>query len=225
MSSSNKMRLAGAALLGLLAMASLTACGDTGPATQTNADLLKAAVANMKAAKSYHIEADLTSSGQEVTVSGDIDLAANNLKLSASAQGQSVDVTKLGNDYYSSLDGGKTWAKADASAVPDYSSVYGMWDTINPNDIDKTKDALKDGVPATEKIDGVDTKHMTGANKDLAFVSSADASGDTLDFWVTTDAKPTVRQMKIVGNPTSGTFKWSNIDAPVNIMTPSTIMP
>ena len=120
-----------------------------------------------------------------------------------------MDIIKVGNDYFSSTDGGKTYTKSDASAVPDFSSFYGMWDTINPDDVDKAKDGLKDGTPATEQVDGTDTKHITGANKDLGSFVGGSTDG-SLDFWVTTDAKPTIRQLKVTSSETNGTFKWSN---------------
>src|SRR5690349_18495393 len=103
--------------MGLTVATSLTACGgDSGPAAKTNADYLKDAVANMKSAKTYHMDADIAQSGQQVKLGGDIDLGANNVKLSMSMAGQSIDVVKLGNDYYSSSDGGATYAKTDASS-------------------------------------------------------------------------------------------------------------
>lgn len=220
-----KLRFGFIAVLGLVAAAFLAACGGpAAPAALSNADLLKQAVANMDAAKTYHMTADITSSGQTVKLDGDIDRGADNVKLSMSMAGQSVDVIKVGSDYFSSSDGGKTYTKSDASSVPDLSSFYTMWSTIKPGDVDKAKDALKDGTPPTEQIDGADTKHMTGTNKDLsAFVASTAGSEDgTLDFWISTDAKPTVRQMKITSTQTNGTFKWTKIDAPVNITAPPT---
>jgi hypothetical protein len=176
------------------------------------------------------MDADLTTNGQKVTLNGDVDLASNNVKLSMNAAGQAVDVIKVGNDTYASMDGGTTYTKSDAGAVPDLSSFTGMWSTLKPEDIDKAKDALKDGSPATEKIDGVDTKHITGDAKDLsALSSSAGGSTDegTIDFWLSTDAKPTVRQMKFVGKdstggPIEGTFKWTKVDEPVEITAPPT---
>ena len=231
MASFFRPRLVGVAILAVTTISSLAACGGAGDAgTKSNADLLKDAVANMKAAKSYHMDADLTTSGQKVTLNGDVDLATNNLKLSMNAAGQALDVVKVGSDTYTSLDGGTTYTKGEAGAVPDISSFTGMWTTLKPEDIDKAKDALKDGTPATEKIDGADTKHITGDAKELsALSSSAGASTDqgTIDFWVTTDAKPTVRQMKFVGKDSSGgdisgVFKWSKIDEPVNITAPPT---
>jgi hypothetical protein len=207
-------------------MASLTACGgDTGSAAKSNSDLLKEAVANMKAAKTYHINADLTSSGQPVKMDGDIDQGSKSYKLNMSAAGQSIDMIQVGTDSYLSMDGGKTYTKSPAGGAADFSGFTGMWDTINPADIDKAKDALKDGSPATEQIDGTDTKHMTGNAKDLSTLagSTGDTAQDgTIDIWVTTGDKPTVRQMKITSTDTNGTLKWTKIDEPVTITAPPT---
>jgi hypothetical protein len=233
MMGSFKVRLIGMAMVALTAMGALTACGGGGEAaSKSNADLLKDAVANMKAAKTYHMDADLMSQGQTVTLNGDVDLATNNVKLSMNAAGQAVDIVKVGSDTYQSMDGGKTYTKGSADAVPDLSSFTGMWASLKPEDIDKAKDALKDGTPATEKVDGADTKHMTGNAKDLSALSSSAGAGaagteGTIDFWVTTDAKPTVRQMKFAGKDTSGTetngtFKWTKVDEPMNITAPPT---
>jgi hypothetical protein len=214
------LRIAGIMVMGLAAAGALTACGgDSGPATKSNADYLKDAVANMKAAKTYHMDADISQSGQQVKLGGDIDLGANNVKLSMTMAGQSVDVVKVGNDYFSSMDGGTTFTKAEASSVPDLSSFYGMWNTINPSDVDKARDGLKDGTPPTEQIDGTDTKHISGANKDLGSFVSGSEDG-TLEFWVTTGDKPTVRQMKVTSSQVNGTFKWSKIDEPLQITAP-----
>jgi hypothetical protein len=215
-----RIRYAGIILMGLAAAGSLTACGgDSGPSAKTNADYLKDAVATMKAAKTYHMDVDVTQSGQQAKISGDIDLGSNNLKLSMGMAGQTVDIIKVGEDYFSSVDGGATYTKSDASAVPDFSSFYGMWETIKSEDVDKAKDGLKDGTPPTEQIGGTETKHITGANKDLGdFVSGSDEG--TIDFWVTTDAKPTVRQMKVTSSEVNGTFNWSKIDEPITITAP-----
>ena len=228
MKTSFGLRIVALAVMVFDGMALLTACGGADAPAKSNADLLKDAVANMKVAKTYHIEADITSSGQHVTLSGDMDVVGKNLKLSMNAAGQAMDVVKVGADTYSSLDGGKTYTKAGAAAVPDLSSFTSMWDSIKPEDVDKAKDGLKDGTPPTEKIGDADTKHITGNGKDLSQLmatSDPNAQDSTIDFWITTDAKPTIRQMKFSGkdakgSETSGTFKWSNIDGPMNITAP-----
>ncbi|MBF6613254.1 MAG: hypothetical protein IVW55_09010 [Chloroflexi bacterium] len=93
MATSLRLRIAGVLVRAVTMMASLTACGgdSDAPAAKSNADLLKEAIANMKAAKTYHMEADLTSSGQRVTLKGDIDLTANNVKRGGPGYGPRED--------------------------------------------------------------------------------------------------------------------------------------
>jgi len=223
MAGSIRMRLAGVALLAL-ASAFLTACGGAGTGGQSNTDLLKAAIANMQALKSYHIEGNMTSSGQVVTVSGDIDQAAKNLKLSINTGGQTLDVVGIGTDVYTSSDGGATYQRSDASQLSDLTALYDIWSEITPADIDQAGDSLKDGDPPTDTIDGVVTKHITGR---LNFDTSGGgvSGGGNLEVWVTTDALPTVRQQTNSGNVdgSKSTFSWSKINAPVDITVPSNV--
>src|SRR4051812_46836771 len=121
-----KLRFAGIAVIGLSVAGSLTACGgDSGPAAKTNADYLKDAVANMKAAKTYHMDVDVSQSGQEAKINGDIDVGANNYNLSLGSAGRTLDVIKVGDNYFQSADGGTTFTKSDASTAPDFSSFSG----------------------------------------------------------------------------------------------------
>jgi len=219
----------------ILGAMALSACGGDsgggGGTTKSNADLLKEAAANMKAAKSYELNADVDQSGQAVKMNGQIDIANKNSKMDVDASGQKVSVVSVGDKVFLSIDGGTTYSDAGAagaSMTEGFSAFTGMWDSFNSDQIDKAKDAIKDGNPATEKINGVDTKHITVDAKDLTLIGaggSADEQG-TLDLWLSTDATPYVRQLKIDatsgGQPVKGTFTWDKFNETFDIKAPPT---
>jgi hypothetical protein len=225
-------RLAGVVITLTLGAMALSACGgDSGTASKSNADLLKEAAANMKAAKSYTLNADVNQAGQAVTINGQLDIANKNTNLAIDASGQKVSVITVGSDVYLSTDGGTTFTNAGAagsSITSGFAAFTSMWDTFQPDQVDKAKDALKDGTPATEKINGVDCKHITADAKDLSVLggSTGSTTQGTIDFWVSTDAKPYIRQMKIDGTsdgqPIKGTFTWDKFDQQFDIKAPPT---
>src|SRR5947209_2468752 len=141
-------RVAGVAIMLTLGAMALSACGgDTGTAGKSNADLLKEAAANMKAAKSYTLTADVNQAGQAVTINGQFDVANKNSKMDVDSSGQKVSVITVGNDVYLSVDGGTTYTNAGAqgaSITSGFATFTSMWDTFQPDQVDKAKDALKD---------------------------------------------------------------------------------
>lgn len=224
----------GAIMAAIMLMLSLAACdsgGGGGGGTssgKSNADLLKEAAANMKAAKSYHIVVNGKMGGQEVKMDGDIDITNNKSKLNATAAGQSVSMVVIGGDSYISMDGGTTWTKSPGSGASGMESFTKMWDSFKPEEIDANKDAIKDGTPRDEKIGSDDTRHMTANMKDLKSLNasgSSDTEG-TMDMWVTTSSKPTVRKLQMVGKSSgqdiNATIEWSNVDQTVTIEAPPT---
>ncbi|MEO8288559.1 MAG: hypothetical protein ABI670_19235 [Chloroflexota bacterium] len=222
-------RLAGVLLTATLGALVLSACGGEA-AGKSNADLLKEAAANMKAAKSYQMTANVDQAGQAVALTGMIDIGNNNTKMDMDVSGQKVSVIAVGSDVYLSTDGGTTYSKSGAegaSITEGFGSFTKMWDSFQADQVDKAKDALKDGTPATETIDGVATKHITANAKDLSILGGASgtATEGTLDLWISTD-KPLVRQMKIDGTsggqPIKGTLTWSKFDEKFDITAPPT---
>jgi hypothetical protein len=207
----------------------LTACGGGAGsvAGKSNAELLKAAVANMKAAKSYHMSADIQQGEESVQFEGDIDIANKRMKLDMTAGGHSISMIQIDDKAYLSLDGGVYYPEPPSGEASDFDSLVKMWEDISPEDIDKAKDALKDGTPATEQIDGVQTKHITGNAKDLQALSGefVEVTDGTIDFWVTTDANPTIRQMSFQGKSDDkdmkALFKWSKINEDMQIEPPA----
>jgi hypothetical protein len=218
-----------AALVCLPMLAACDVGGGGGTATKSNADLIKEAAANMKAATSYHMDADVAQGETTVKMGGDIDIANDKAKLNMTVGTTAVEVVRIGDDLYTSLDGGQTWTKGGAGDDIGIDQLTGIWDQFKPEEVDKSKDALKDGSPATEQIDGVDTKHITANAQDLQSLSASGTTSTvegTMDMWVTTDAKPTMRQLKIDGTsdgqPIQGTFKWNKINEQFDIQAPPT---
>ena len=225
-----KMRFAGTLMAAVMLMLTLAACDGGGGGSsggKSNADLLKEATANMKAAKSYHLVVNGTMGGQEVKIDGDIDVGGNKTKLNISAAGQNVSMISIGNDTYLSTDGGQNFVKSPSGGGTGMESFTKMWDSFKPEDIDKSKDAIKDGSPKEEKVGSDDTRHMTASSKDLASLSASGGGEGTVDFWVTTGNKPTVRKMKAVGKSQGqdldATIEWSNVDQSVTIEPPPNV--
>lgn len=193
---------------------------------QSNADLLKAAAANMKAAKSYHMELEANQGGQDVKMSGDIDVTNNKSKLAMTAMGQSVNVISIGSDTFLSMDGGTTYTKSPTGGDMGLDSFTKMWDSFKAEDIDKSKDAIKDGTPKEETVGSDATRHMTASSKDLGSLSATGgATEGTIDMWVTTGSKPTVRKMQIASSgdaAVSATIEWTKVDEAVTIDAPAT---
>lgn len=217
-------------MVAMLAVGSLAACGGEA-AGKSNADLLKEAATNMKAAKSYHLDADITQDTTAVKMNGDIDVATKNMMLGMDADGQKVDMIMADGKLYMSMDEGANYTEGDASMASGFDSFTNMWDSFKPEEVDKAKDALKDGTPATETIDGVATKHITANAKDLAILGSSGGTSTTdgtIELWISTDAKPYIRQMRIdgtsEGKPIKGLLKWSKFDEKFDIKAPPTGM-
>ncbi len=222
-------------MVAVMLMLSLAACdsgsgGGGSTSGKSNADLLKEAAANMKAAKSYHLNISGKSGDQDMKMGGDLDLGNNKSKLDVSAGGQNVTAISIGSDSYLSTDGGKTFTKSPQGIGSSLDSFTKLWDNFKPAEIDKAKDAIKDGSPKDEKVGSDDTRHMTGSTKDLSSLSTSggsDTMDGTVDMWVTTGNKPTVRKMSVVGKDKDGkdinaTIEWTQIDQALTIEAPPT---
>lgn len=233
-----------AVLLMIIVMSvALAACGgDSGASSSgsvgnpnananlSNADLLKKAATDMKALKSYNVDASANAAGMQVSFNANLDLTNKKTSVKMNAMGIDAQAVIIGSTAYVSTDGGKTFKKNDAaSTTASFDTFTKLWDNFSPTEVDKVKDALKDASPATDTIDGVSTKHMTGSAKDLAALASSTGEqmdNGTIDLWVTTDENPTVRQMKVVGKSSgqdvNATLKWSKINENFDIQAPTT---
>jgi hypothetical protein len=125
------------------------------------------------------------------------------------------------DNWFESTDGGKSWSISDsegpgflaASLLNEWS-----WDKESISQIDKALDnglVLKDGSPRTETLDGVSTRHMV---PDMESIKDTDEPPfpKEIQFWVSTDSLPTVRQIRSEGTlppasmtPTPGSKKGS----------------
>src|SRR6266852_4632586 len=110
MSTHIKTQLVRAVIAIALGLPALSACGDT--SSISNADLLKQAAADMKAASSYTLGADFSQAGQETKLAGQIDVAGNSSHLEIDSGGQKTSLVTIGDDVYVSTDGGATFASA-----------------------------------------------------------------------------------------------------------------
>src|SRR3954452_12742537 len=108
-------RFVGVVITLILGAMALSACGgDTGGSSggKSNADLLKEAAANMKAAKSYTLNADVNQAGQAVKMNGQIDVGNKNMKLDMDNAGQKISMISIGDKVFLSMDGGTTYSDA-----------------------------------------------------------------------------------------------------------------
>jgi hypothetical protein len=226
----------------LLLILLLAACDSSAPPAPSlsSPELLKQALANMKAMQSYHIDERGSVAGVQVTLSGDFDVAnqrysTSETYTSAGSSQQVYDVIIIGNDRYTRDRTGASNAlfSKDTSGTSDLAiaSLSGMWAKPKPADIDKAGAALRAGNPYTEQIDGVDTRHLvlpSNAIPGLSFIANADPSASSIDLWLSTDATPTVRQMRLRGNlqAAAGSFdltlKWGKFNTTFNIQAPQT---
>lgn len=215
-------------IIAVAALIALSACGDAGGSGnsgnaggKSNVDLLKEAIANMNALKSYHLDIDVNQGGAPVKMNGDFDIANDRASLGMNFGVKTNYMIRIGNDSYTSLDDGKTYQNSQLKMS------FKLWEGVKPEDIDKVKDALKDGAPPTEKLDGVETRHIIANGKDFPSLNTGIASSaieGTVELWVSTDARPSMRQMKIDGksngDPVTGTLKWSKFDEKFSIEAP-----
>lgn len=232
-----KGRLLSTLVAAFLCVPLLAACGGDGgsggTAAKSNADLLKEGVNNMKNVKTFHLKVDANQAGQDIKLEGDIDVANNKMKLDMTAQGQNVDVIAIGSETYMSTDDGASYTKAPEGTNMGLGSFTDMFKNLKPEDIDKNKDAFKDGTPKEEQMGGVTTRHMTASCKETpALCAGASKDSNTMqdaviDLWVSTDAKPLIYKMQVKGAGTGdqaadGSFEWSKFDEPVTVEAPPT---
>ncbi len=221
-----------------------TAAPQTNPTANPNAELLRQAVANMAAMKSYHIENVGNVGGTATSLIGDFDVAGGRYKFTEQYSGagpsQQYQIIILGNDRYE-----QNLIAANASYIhdssgksdPAASSLTQMWVSIKPADLDKAALNFMVGDPASESIDGADTRHFTAPGDSLPslnFIPNPITS--TVELWISTDTNPTVRQMRLsgqikadaaTGNAAANSgfkvvVKWSNFNANFNIQPPVT---
>jgi hypothetical protein len=179
----------------------------------------------MQALQSYHFSALVGAPAQHVEMSGDVDVTNDRAMLVITSTDKVSNVIVIGRDAYFSEDGGN-YTKA-ASDNLDLEGMLGIWERFEPEDIDKTRGAIRDGTPSTETLDGVSTKHIVGNAVELnALTNPGTEAGQegTVEFWISTGETPYVHQMRVDGKSGSteitGTFKWSQFNETFDIKAP-----
>jgi hypothetical protein len=229
-----KVRYIGAIMAAVMLMLTLSACGgDSGggaTSSKSNVDLLKEAVTNQKTLKSYHINMNIKQGDATITLSGDVDAANKKFNVIGNLGGQEAAVIKMSDtEVYGSTDKGTTWAKVPPESASSFDSLLAQFNNGKPENVDKAKDDIKDGTPKDDTIDGTATRHMTvDAQK---FDPSGNGTGTlegTNELWVSTNDKPTLRQLKVVGKDkgqdVAGTITWSKVDEAVTIKAPDNVI-
>ncbi len=203
-----------------------------------DADLLNRAVANMKVARSFHLETTVntpdprTNLNSTDIITRDVDLANQRSDVVRCTNGDCNHTITILTDTYSSKPGSQTFVHGNKGDVS-LDGISFIWDNFTPAKVDRIKDVLKPGNPPSEVIDGVVTHRFTISSTDLASVgASLDITGTegTFDIWVSSDANPTVRQMKFVGRAGFWPFqgrdlnalaRWSKFNQPFDIKVPT----
>ncbi len=207
----------------------LQGCLGSGPAPNNppneNGVLLRNAVERMKALRSYHFWALVGTPAQHTEMSGDVDVANNRAMLVITGTVHTSNVIVIGRDAYFSEAGG-SYIKA-ASNNLDLEGVLGIWERFKLEDIDKARDALRDGSPGVQTLDGVSTKVIVGSAVELnALTGTGGETGQegTVTFWVSTGDTPYVHRMRVDGKTGSaevaGTFEWSRFNETFDIKAP-----
>lgn len=185
----------------------------------SNDDLLKKAVANMKALESYHFEEkgglpdDSMRMSPNMSIVGDIQLGGKASRITISDEGGQLEwLMPAGGPHYESYDGGKAWQRPTVDTPASYLIPYlgTLWKPspdFGPGDMILRDLMLKDGNPTSEIIDGVYTKRMTadaqapGASSPAPFTQYAKGA-KSITIWVSTEITPTIRKMRIEGGNT-----------------------
>jgi len=223
----------------LISMLLLAACNYSGlEMTESSASLLKEAIENTQAAKSYHLTAGITDTKGEVTrLSADVDVANGRLKGETTEGDQITGYVQVDNNVFISDDGGATFAKdeGDSSTEDDPVSLVGELerglDGFKPEEADKAGDALRDSDPPFEMIEGVVTKRIVASAKDISslaniYAPAQTAAPDAVELWITVGLKPTIRRLALGAEGATEaaiTLEWSRLDEAVAIETPKNI--
>ena len=207
----------------------LTAClGGDAPTdnARSNVNMLRSAVESMKALKSYHFSPVVGTPPGQVEMSGDVDVANHRAMLVITSTGQVENVIVVGETAYVRESGSEGYTRADYSDL-NLDSVLGMWERFKAEDIGRTGDALKDGTPPTETVDGASTKHIMGDARELNALTNAGSETEqegTIEFWLSAEGDPHIHQMKVDGKSDGqdidGTFTWSRFNEAFDIKAP-----
>lgn len=211
-------------------------------APKSNGDLLKEALVNQKDVKSFHIDFILQSQASgSVEANGDVDVANKQYNLKGAANGQEASIIKLSDTEVYTSTNGVDWVKVSPDAAAQTAASFDSlltafaFDKGKPESVDKLKDAPKDGTPRDDTIGGTAVRHMRVDAKD--FDPTGDGSGatprtltGTYDIWVSTNDKPTLRQVELNGVEQGGAdiyarITWTKVDEAMDIKAPANVQP
>jgi len=196
--------------------------GGGGGIATGNAGLLQQATAGMRDLKSYRMEITSEVGAQKSQISADVDVANKGLKMTSVAAGYSTVIIVIGDKSWLSADGGKAYTASPGGAAMAASmdGFINMWKATGTSATVTTDAGIKEGSPATEQIDGTDTKHLVVDNSAMGGATAGSA-----EMWISTGAKPTIRQMKSTvttsGQTAKSTIKWSKLDEDLGIKDPT----
>src|SRR5207244_2016086 len=100
---------------------------------------------------------------------------------------QHVQVIQIGRDVYLSTNDGASYTRSTEAFSSLFNGLSMMWDGLGtrPADDGTLRSVVKDGTPLTERIDGVQTRHLTVPRSNLGRVSSmTDLYLKSFDLWV-----------------------------------------
>lgn len=216
----------------LLCMLALSACNYSGiEIDRSNALLLMEAVANTRAATSYHV-AILNKSvdGGESITSGSVDTASHKVDYFVNKPGSTRHFVRIGADLFVSQDQGESYFEESANYGTD--NLDKLLDGFDPMEAAKAEGAFRNGEPLIENIDGAAVKHMLIDYQDVPSLINLPMSEDSpepgmMEIWVTLGEKPTIRRLKVTSAESEAAnmaFEWSKLDEPVTIEKPETVV-
>ncbi len=219
------------------------------PAQLSDAELLKQAVANMKALKSYHVEYASIFGG---ATSEDVDAANQRISLktyqssmgSAHYVGELISIAGKWYGRNDEMNAAAYYTGGDCDGLAVYVPLPGdsygyadFWDKVDPDMWDKVAAKVKDGFPLFEQLDGVSTRHLifTAAEIPPPFTIVTDTAvlaPIKVDLWVSYVTTPTVRELNYtypvgpnsVDSGGQDTIIWSKFNQPLDIQPPTPIV-
>lgn len=165
---------------------------------------LESAMIATRTTTRYHLEEVRKSEdGKDLRIAMDVDEVNRAVKGTRTLDGVVTSFIRIGPVLYVSTDNGTTWLLSADQTFPSYD--HDSMPTL-------TEDAIVTvGTPATEMINGLETKHVVFVQSNL---------WPAIDFWYTTGDSPRVIQARFdsVGGP--ATLSLSQFDAPIEIRAP-----
>lgn len=189
-------------------------------------------------AETAHLEADIETAGQQISMSGDVEMAkkdpAFDLTMTGGALGGDAQFILLDRVIYLKMPGltqGDKFVKVDAdeSGDPMAEMLRGMLNQLDPSQTFKAFDAVtKLQEKGTQEIDGVETTHYTVTVDTQAALRAQGMQGQvpqgqlpkTLDYDVWVDDENLVRKLRMDVQQAKVDMTLSQWGEPVDISAP-----